>query len=66
MATIVNRGDPRFELVHRGRNLRFPSAEADAAGRVEYCQNPEDAAAALQKVIDSGPATHGAVVRTLL
>ncbi len=54
MSTIVNRQDPRFELVHRGRNLRFPSAEADAAGRVEYCQSPEDAAAALQKVIDAG------------
>jgi hypothetical protein len=54
MATIVDRQDPRFQLVRRGRNLRFPSVEADAAGRVEYCQSPEDAASALQKVIDAG------------
>jgi FAD/FMN-containing dehydrogenase len=54
MPSIVNRQDPRFEIAHRGRNLRFPSVEADAAGRVEYCNSPEDAAAALQKVIDAG------------
>lgn len=54
MSTTVNRRDPRFAIAHRGRNLRFPSAEADAAGRVEYCENVEDAAQALQKVIDAG------------
>jgi hypothetical protein len=54
MSTIVNRQDSRFELIHRGRNLRFPSFEADSAGRVEYCQSPEDAATALQQVLDAG------------
>ncbi len=54
MPTIVNRQDPRFELAHRGHNLRFPSTEADAAGRIAYCETPEDAVAALQKVLDSG------------
>jgi len=54
MPTTLSRQDPRFELAHRGRNLRFPSAEADAAGRVEYCETAEDAAQALQKVLDAG------------
>lgn len=54
MPTIVNRQDPRFEIAHRGHNLRFPSVEADAAGRVEYCETAEDAAEALQKVLDAG------------
>ncbi|WP_263383814.1 FAD-binding protein [Granulicella arctica] len=54
MATIVDRQDPRFRVAHRGRNQRFPSADADAAGRVEYCVTPEDAAVALQKVLDAG------------
>ena len=54
MPAIVTRQDPRFEIAHRGRNLRFPSVEADAAGRVEYCESPEDAATALQKVLDAG------------
>ena len=54
MPTTVNRQDPRFELEHRGRNLRFPSDASDAAGRIAYCDSPEDAAATLQKVIDAG------------
>src|SRR6195952_4046228 len=54
MATIVDRQDPRFRVAHRGRNQRFPSAETDAAGRVEYCVTPDDAAVALQKVLDAG------------
>jgi hypothetical protein len=54
MPTIVSRQDPRFEVAHRGRNLRFPSVEADAAGRVEYIETIEDATLALQKVVDAG------------
>ena len=54
MPTTVTRQDPRFALARRGRNLRFPSTEAEAAGRVEYCESVDDAAAALQKVVDAG------------
>ncbi len=54
MPTIVNRQDSRFALAHRGRNHRFPATEADVAGRVEYCESTEDAAAALQKILDAG------------
>ena len=54
MATTVLRQDSRYAVAHRGRNLRFPSAEADAAGRVEYCESVEDVAGALQKVVDAG------------
>ncbi len=54
MPTTVNRQDTRFPIASRGHNLRFPSASADTAGRVEYCENVEDAATALQKVIDAG------------
>lgn len=54
MPTTVLRQDARYAMAHRGRNLRFPSAEADSAGRIEYCESVEDAAGALQKVVDAG------------
>ncbi|MBB5061824.1 FAD-binding protein [Granulicella mallensis] len=54
MSSIVDRQDSRFAVAHRGHNARFPSVAAEAAGRVEYCESVEDAATALQQVINAG------------
>ena len=54
MPTTVSRKDPRFEIASRGRNLRFPEAAIDRVSRILYCEDPEDAAKALQQVVDAG------------
>ncbi|ADW71091.1 FAD-binding protein [Granulicella tundricola] len=54
MPTTVTRQDPRFPIMRHGNNLRFPTHEEDYAGRIAYCDSPEDAAIALQKVLDAG------------
>lgn len=54
MATTILRDSPRFSIASRARNARFPSAESELAGRVEYCEDAEDVAQALQKTIDAG------------
>lgn len=54
MPTTVLRSDPRFALASRTRNARFPSREADLAGRVEYCYDADDVARALQQTLHAG------------
>ena len=50
----VNRNDPRYSTLIRGRNARFPATEADAVGRIEVCDNAEDVALALQRAVSEG------------
>jgi FAD/FMN-containing dehydrogenase len=50
----INRNDPRYSTLMRGRNARFPATEADAAGRIEVCDNAEDVALALQHAVSEG------------
>lgn len=54
MSVTVARQDPRFESLKRGNNLRWPLTEADAPGRIEICQNADDAAETLQRVVRAG------------
>ncbi|WP_074651939.1 FAD-dependent oxidoreductase [Terriglobus roseus] len=54
MPDTVLRTDPRFPLASRTRNARFPSSDAQLAGRVEYCLDAEDVAHALQATLDAG------------
>ncbi|MDE1178321.1 MAG: FAD-binding protein [Edaphobacter sp.] len=54
MSITVSRQDPRFESLKQGNNLRWPANEADAPGRIEVCQNADDAAETLQKIIRAG------------
>lgn len=54
MAIFVTRTDPRFPVASRTHNSRFPSSEAQLAGRVAYCVDAEDVARALQQTIDAG------------
>lgn len=53
MSTTVTRDDPRFDLAWRTRNARFGAAE-QIVRQVEYCQDAEDAAKTLQRVLDAG------------
>jgi len=54
MAIVVTRSDPRYETLKRGNNLRWPAEEADLANRIVLCENPSDAADALQTIVRAG------------
>ena len=54
MSITVTRQDPRFQTLRKANNLRWPSSDADAVGRIEVCQNPDDVAETLQKVVRAG------------
>ncbi len=54
MANIVTPQDARYDALKSSRNLRFPPTAADAASRIELCSSAEDAAKALQRIVDAG------------
>src|ERR1700704_899620 len=54
MAITVLRQDPRYDTLKKGHNLRWPASEADAVGRIEVCESAEDAAEALQRIVNAG------------
>src|SRR6187402_3054591 len=54
MSSTVTAKDPRYDLLRRGRNARFPAKDSDAVARIEVCQNAEDVAEALQRIVSAG------------
>src|SRR5215469_1460673 len=50
----ISRSDLRYSTLMRGRNARFPASNADAASRIELCDNAEDVALALQRAVSEG------------
>ena len=54
MSITVTRQDPRYQALRKANNLRWPSSDADAVGRIEVCRNPDDVAETLQKVVRAG------------
>src|SRR5438270_7930547 len=54
MAMIVNKQDARYQVLSRSRNLRWPASEHDSVDTVQLCDSGEQAASALQKIVDSG------------
>src|SRR5258706_14334382 len=50
----ISRNDPRYSTLVKGRNARFPASDADAASRIELCDNAEDVALALQRAVSEG------------
>ncbi|BEP66950.1 MULTISPECIES: FAD-dependent oxidoreductase [unclassified Variovorax] len=54
MTITVTRQDPRYNTLKKGFNLRWPSVDSDAASRIELVENADDAAAALQRIVDAG------------
>lgn len=51
---IVSPDDVRFERLSRGQNARFPATAADTASRIALCDNTEDVAEALERVVHAG------------
>lgn len=54
MITTITRQDPRFPVLRRARNARFPENDAECVSRIFLCETPEDAASALKRAVDAG------------
>ncbi|BEU53355.1 FAD-binding oxidoreductase [Ralstonia solanacearum] len=54
MTLDVTRQDPRYDTLRHGFNLRWPSSDAQAAGRIALCEKTDEVAPALQRIIDTG------------
>ena len=54
MSTTVSPQDPRFSILKRGNNRRWPASEAETVSRIEVCHNADDAAETLQKLVRAG------------
>jgi hypothetical protein len=50
----VDRNDPRFDMLKRGNNLRFPKNDAEAAGRIVLCTDAVEIEDALHRIVRSG------------
>jgi FAD/FMN-containing dehydrogenase len=53
MAIKISRTDPRYAMLKASRNLRW-SNEAEAAEEIEICETAEQAAEALQRIVNAG------------
>ena len=54
MAIKITRTDPRYAMLRRSRNLRWDGNVADAAAQIELCETAEQAAEALQRIVNAG------------
>lgn len=54
MAILVTCDDVRFNNLKRARNGRWPTDPADGISGIALCLSSEDAAEALQRVINAG------------
>jgi FAD/FMN-containing dehydrogenase len=54
MTINITRGDPRYALLRRSRNLRWDGNPAEAAAEIELCETVEQTAEALQRVVNAG------------
>jgi FAD/FMN-containing dehydrogenase len=54
MATQITPTDPRYQMLRRSRNLRWDGNPDEAAGEIEVCETAEQAAEALQRIVNAG------------
>jgi len=54
MAVVVSRQDLRYESLKRGHNVRWPAFDEDGVSRIVLCENANDTAQALQKIVGAG------------
>ena len=54
MAVTITPNDLRYETLRKGHNSRWPANAQDSAGRITLCENAEDAAEALQSIVNAG------------
>src|SRR3954470_5554364 len=54
MTALIDKQDPRYETLKKGRNLRWPTSPNDAVHSIELCETSEDVVDGLQRVVDAG------------
>jgi len=54
MVTSIGKADPRYDVLEKGHNLRWPLSPAQEAEFLVFCESSEDVVAALQRIVDSG------------
>ena len=54
MAIDIGKQDPRYQTLKRSRNLRWPSEDREYVSQILFCEDSEQAAAALARIIESG------------
>lgn len=54
VTVVVSRGDPRFDALKSGHNLRFPASDQDAPDRIYLCSSVTEATNALQSIVRTG------------
>lgn len=54
MAVTITPNDLRYETLRKGHNSRWPANAQDSAGKIALCENAEDAAEALQSIVNAG------------
>src|SRR6202522_2242285 len=54
MAIKITRTDPRYAMLRRSRNLRCDGHDAETVAEIELCETAEQAAEALQRVVNAG------------
>src|ERR1700677_3747242 len=53
MAIKITRTDPRYAMLRRSRNLRWDGNDAETVAEIELCETAEQAAEALQRIVNS-------------
>src|ERR1700684_3418172 len=53
-AIKITRTDSRYATLRRSRNLRRDANEAETAAEIELCETAEQAAEALQRIVNAG------------
>ncbi|MCU1323344.1 MAG: Berberine/berberine domain protein [Acidobacteriaceae bacterium] len=54
MISTVDKQDPRYPVMRRGKNARFPHADSDAVSRIEVCESVADVTEVLQHTVSAG------------
>src|SRR6202167_4655829 len=54
MTIKITRGDPRYAMLQRSRNLRWDGNPAEAPAEIVLCETAEQAAEALQRAVNAG------------
>lgn len=54
MPFTITPDDPRYRILQRGNNHRFPASPSDSPARIEVCRTADEAADALQKAVRAG------------
>ncbi len=54
MAATITRQDPRYPVLSRSKNARFPMSSSESVARIELCESAEEVAGVLQRIVKAG------------